>query len=236
MTVTDTDAYYQAVGGAIETYGLTACNQYPANGAFYNANFTDQDGTVSPSWSAYYFSTTPTCNFDVTTSVARDSGILGVSYVSTVGLYNTSGAITASGGYKESCIVFPLFAPCTTGISVMTPSQNFMNEIGLSSPSGAIKLLGAVVTGSGLTATCSGSGCLAAIASMTASSDTIKLSDAAGHTGTILLTGGTASGGLTASCPTPPGSCITAIEGVQGSGDSIIVTDAGGHSGAIVIQ
>jgi hypothetical protein len=235
LTVSDTDAYSLAVGGAIETYGLTACNQYPANGAFYLSSFQDQNGhAVSPSWSATYFSSSPSCSFDATSSVQLDTGLLGITYYqNTINLYNTAGAVTlAGGGSLNICITL---SNCTTGMGSIAPGPNY-NEFSSTTVTSTIKLIGAAVSGAGLTATCTGSGCLAAIKSMTASGSTITLTDAAGHTGTMTLVGATASGGLTASCPSPPGSCITALEQIGFSGDSVIITDAAAHKGYMVVQ
>jgi hypothetical protein len=80
------------------------------------------------------------------------------------------------------------------------------------------------------------------IVSVQASGSTITLKDNGGNTGTITLSGFTASGGLTASAPCVPGpfgTCSTPavyITSFTGSGSSITVTDNGGHTGTITLS
>jgi flagellar basal body rod protein FlgF len=80
------------------------------------------------------------------------------------------------------------------------------------------------------------------IVSVTASGSTITLADDGGHTGTITLSGFTASGGLTAStscvvgsfgqCTYPPAYIVS----FNASGSSITLTDDGGHTGTISLS
>jgi hypothetical protein len=80
------------------------------------------------------------------------------------------------------------------------------------------------------------------ITSVTASGSTITLTDDGGHTGTIALSGFTASGGLTASTTcvvgsfgicTYPAAYITSF---NASGSTITITDDGGHTGTISLS
>ena len=67
FSVSDADNYNMAVGGSVEVYGLTACNQYPLNGVFYTGiTLFDQAGVQSiPTWGSHVATTTPVCSFSV---------------------------------------------------------------------------------------------------------------------------------------------------------------------------
>jgi hypothetical protein len=72
LDVGDTENYYFATGGAVETFGMTGCNDYPSHGVFYSSvAVTDvNDNPEIPSWSRTILSPpadgTPACNFNVT--------------------------------------------------------------------------------------------------------------------------------------------------------------------------
>jgi len=81
-TVDDTAGYYYAVGGAVEAYGLTSCNQFPRNGVFYyNISLYDQNQQqASTTWTPNVQSDAdPFCAFNVT------------STPSTINLYHNDG-------------------------------------------------------------------------------------------------------------------------------------------------
>lgn len=67
----DPDDMDQAFSGAVETYGLSVCSDFPATGVFYTSvSLTDQSGTVSPSWSNISISANqvPNCNFSISST------------------------------------------------------------------------------------------------------------------------------------------------------------------------
>jgi len=70
FSVSDTDNYNLGVGGAVEVYGLTACNQYPLNGVFYTGiTLFDAAGVqTTPSWTPHVATTTPVCSFSVSST------------------------------------------------------------------------------------------------------------------------------------------------------------------------
>jgi len=74
-SVSDTQAYFWATGGAVEVYGLTACNQFPKNGVFYSGiALYDQNGLVTPNWhDTVQAGLSPSCNFRVATTATTDS-------------------------------------------------------------------------------------------------------------------------------------------------------------------
>ena len=56
-------------GGVLEAYSVTACNQYPADGAiaFTNIALLDQNGNpMQPNWSPWVGGVTPACGYSVT--------------------------------------------------------------------------------------------------------------------------------------------------------------------------
>ena len=68
LTWTDTNNYTQVVGGAIEVYGLTSCNQFPDSAISYGLdNIEYYGGTLATfNWFAYYDSDNdPACSFSV---------------------------------------------------------------------------------------------------------------------------------------------------------------------------
>jgi hypothetical protein len=68
LTAVDTANYFDGVGGAVEVYGLTTCDQFPGTGVFYTGiSLYDQFATkVTPSWGGFVQSgTNPACNFGV---------------------------------------------------------------------------------------------------------------------------------------------------------------------------
>lgn len=67
LTWNDTQSYTFATGGALEVYGLTACNQYPTTGIFYTGiTLYDNSGQLSPSWTNYTAGgLNPSCNFSL---------------------------------------------------------------------------------------------------------------------------------------------------------------------------
>jgi len=70
-TARDTDNYSDGVGGAMEIWNLTSCNQLPAYGVSYtNVSFVDSWGSpVTPSWYSYYdTSVVPQCGYQVSWS------------------------------------------------------------------------------------------------------------------------------------------------------------------------
>lgn len=71
MTWTDTIAYYDAVGGAVEVKNLTSCDQYPQTGVFFSGISLQENGqSVTPSWNHTINpnSESPSCNFKVTST------------------------------------------------------------------------------------------------------------------------------------------------------------------------
>lgn len=53
--VPSADAFVKATKGAVEVYGLTACNQYPTNGIFFTdaALYNGSMSQVFPTWTKY---------------------------------------------------------------------------------------------------------------------------------------------------------------------------------------
>jgi len=118
---------------------------------------------------------------------------------------------------------------------------------GISSVVSAINLYANPNLSAGLIAGPPSGGCgltncpTAGIYSISASGSTITLKDNGGHTGTITLTGGTATGSFTASipsggcgltnCPPPLLYSITAT-----GGTAIAVKDGAGHTGTITLS
>lgn len=72
MTWTDTVAYFWAVGGAVEVYDITNCDQYPQAGVVYSdISLKDASGQpVTPTWvdSINPNNQSPSCDFNVTTT------------------------------------------------------------------------------------------------------------------------------------------------------------------------
>lgn len=112
-TITDADNYNWATGGAVEVYGLGACNQYPDTGVFYRGDslWNSTGALQSPNWSTEIQpGISPSCGFNVgtTTYTVSDlynqppppppltTGISGPSVVTTKGTYTWTA--TPSGG------------------------------------------------------------------------------------------------------------------------------------------
>lgn len=107
------DTYNWATGGAVEVYGLTACNQYPDTGVLYRGDSLWNNAGVlqSPGWSTTVQpGISPSCGFNVgtTTYTVSDfynrppppppltTGISGPGVVTTKGNYTWTA--TPSGG------------------------------------------------------------------------------------------------------------------------------------------
>jgi hypothetical protein len=70
-TKTNTQSFYDAVGGAVEVYGLTTCSQFPSTGIFFNgiAVYNSAGVQVTPSWTNIVTSgLTPSCGYSATSS------------------------------------------------------------------------------------------------------------------------------------------------------------------------
>jgi hypothetical protein len=130
LTVTDTDNYYIAVGGAVEIrggsgLGLTSCDQYPMDGVFYSGiSLYDQNRSqISPTWfGAVQPATDPSCNFNVTSTatsvnlfhnpcgpncVTASGGLTAANYCGLTGPDPQITSVTGSGGnaitLKDKC-------------------------------------------------------------------------------------------------------------------------------------
>ncbi len=196
LTVTDTQDYRVAVGGAVEVRGgggrgISSCDQYPINGVFYSGlSVLDQNGTQqSPSWFGTIQSgTDPSCNFDTTfttSSVSLYHNPCGPNCVT------ASGGLTAHGG-NGLCSPGTITAVTASGSTAINLKDSCGNT-------GTMTLSGATASG-GLTAH-GGNGLCSpgSITAVTASgSSAINLKDSCGNTGIMTLSGATATGGLTA--------------------------------------
>jgi hypothetical protein len=70
-TRTNTQNFYDAVGGAVEVYGLTTCSQFPSTGIFFSgiAVYNSAGAQVTPSWYHNLASgLTPSCGYNVTST------------------------------------------------------------------------------------------------------------------------------------------------------------------------
>ena len=68
VSLDDDDRFYLAVGGAVEVYNISSCNQYPQDGiSFTNLKLWDDNWSqITPSWGEVVDDTvTPQCDFDV---------------------------------------------------------------------------------------------------------------------------------------------------------------------------
>jgi len=75
------------------------------------------------------------------------------------------------------------------------------------------------------------------ITEVTASGNTITIKDSGGHTGTMTLSGATASGGLTACDPSFAGCANgSSIYSVVAQSNTIGLQDHGGHHGYIMLS
>jgi hypothetical protein len=65
--ITDYDNYTNAVGGSVEVYNLTSCDDFPGGSFFYRISLSDQNGQVaSPNWAGYVQGNpNPSCYFRV---------------------------------------------------------------------------------------------------------------------------------------------------------------------------
>jgi hypothetical protein len=236
LPVEDDQFYEEAVGGAVEEHGLTACSAFPVNGlAFKGEQLISNGAEISPVWSDTLMDpTAPSCSFGATMSVDTVTGFFGTTYQSTITLSENPEPVTALGTATASCPSLP--EQCTATFSGISASGAVITFT--SNTTTTIKLSGATASGS-LSASCGSSTgqCTAGIVSITGSGSTIRLEDSGGHVGTITLTGATASGGLTASCPSQPASCTPFIVGVKAEGSNVlVVTDNQGHTGNLVLQ
>jgi hypothetical protein len=232
LSASDVQAYSQAVGGAVEVYGLTSCDQYPINGVSYSAIalYGSSGNTVVPSWSGgIQPSLNPFCGFNVSSAATTISL---AHNIPTTSVRATGVGLTAS----TSCGL------CTTPavINSVTASGSVITFRDNGGHTGTINLNGATATG-GLTASLPFCLCAqppAVIRSIVASNHTITLTDNGGHTGTITVTGtalNSLSGGLIASrpycaCSQPPAAIVaTSAAGTNGFN----LADNGGNRGYI---
>lgn len=225
LTVTDSNNYQLALGGAVEVYGLTSCDQFPVNGVSFSSIslLNHRSMTLTPTWTPTIQSgASPSCGFNVT------------STATSVNLFHNAASITASGGLTANagnCLVdcqppYIVAVTATTGTGIVV-KDNYGHT-------GTIVLKGASGSG-GLTA--STGTCLvdcqpAFIVAVTGTSGAgILVKDNYGHSGSIALTGAIASGGLTASAGNCVVDCIAPdINSVTASGgNGIIMTDNYGN-------
>jgi hypothetical protein len=189
LNVVDTENYWWGVGGSVEVYNLTSCDQFPINGVRYTTvSLYDQNGVkVSPGWThSIQSNLSPQCGFGLS------------STVSSVNLNHNPARVTASGGLSASCGI-----TCSNAwIGSISASGNQITVRDNGGHTGIITLTGFTASG-GLGASCGITCSNAWIVSITASGgNTITVRDNGGHTGIITLTGARASGGLVASCGT----------------------------------
>jgi hypothetical protein len=219
LTVTDNAEYRWATGGAVEVYGLTSCDEYPANGIYYTGIALKDSSlnALSPAWANVTpAAPNPSCNFAV------------ASNASTVSLFHNPQSRLALGGLVGNCgqlCSTPAIKSIQASGSTITLQDN-------GGHTGTITLTGFTASG-GLTASCGQLCNGGVINSVTASgTNVITLVDQAGHTGHITLTGATASGGFTGSCGVtcgPPG--VAAI--VAGGGNGLNMNDTYNHYGIL---
>jgi hypothetical protein len=72
--IRDSDQYQWAFGGAVEVYGLSACNQYPRTGVYFSSiSLSDQTGSgVLPAWLDWVQPDLhPQCGFDVSSTTYK---------------------------------------------------------------------------------------------------------------------------------------------------------------------
>jgi hypothetical protein len=72
-TIVDIQNYHDAVGGVVEVYNLTSCDQFPADGVFFTgiSLFNSSGQQVTPSWSHFLQSSpNPSCDFAVTSTAS----------------------------------------------------------------------------------------------------------------------------------------------------------------------
>ena len=220
LTATDTYNYWWGVGGSVEVYGLTSCDQFPTNGVFFNniALYDQNSVLLSPNWTrSMQGNPSPSCSFGVT------------STTTTVNLLHNPATVTATGGLAASC------ASLCNGawLTQVTASGNQLTWRDNQGHTGVMTLAGATASGS-FSASC---GLLCSnswIRSITVGSpSTIRLTDNGGHVGTITLSGATVSGpGLGASCGvTCSNAWISRTYGYGANGFQIF--DNGGNRGYI---
>ena len=73
FAVDDTTAYYDAVGGSVEVFNLTSCNEFPSTGILFSgiALYDQSNNQVTPSWNKNLQSpVSPSCGFNVDTTFA----------------------------------------------------------------------------------------------------------------------------------------------------------------------
>lgn len=232
LTATDTQGYFQAVGGSVEVYNITSCDQYPITGISFGSIglFNPAGGAVVPSWTRLMQGNlSPSCSFGVTTAPTTVT----LAHNPATTSVRASGAGLSASVQCGLCSTPAVINSVTASGSVITFRDN-------GGHSGTINLTGATASG-GLTASlppCLCSQPPAVIRSMVASNHTITLTDNGGHTGTITVTGATlnsVSAGLVASlpvcaCSQPPASIVKAAAwGTNG----FALSDNGGHQGYI---
>jgi hypothetical protein len=189
LTKTDTYNYQWGVGGSVEVYNLTSCDQFPIRGVFYsNIKLYDQNNVLlSPNWSRTQpVNPSPSCSFGVT------------SAPTTVNLFHNPATVTAIGGLTASCSSStPL---CTSAwLTSVTASGNTITWRDNGGHTGVTTLTGATASG-GFTARCTAIFCTTfGITSISASGNTITVSGTGGS-GAITLTGATAAGSVVGSC------------------------------------
>jgi hypothetical protein len=96
--IDDTSAYPYAVGGSVEAFNLTSCNELPATGIFYTGItlYDQSNNLVTPHWNKnLQFGVSPSCGFKVDTTSA------------TVSLYDDVGvAVSVSGPRTDTAYAY----------------------------------------------------------------------------------------------------------------------------------
>jgi hypothetical protein len=234
LTVVDSNNYQLALGGAVEVYGLTSCDQFPANGVSFSSIslLNHRSMALTPAWSpAVQSNTSPSCGFGVT------------STASSVNLAHNAQSLTASGGVTAhapgsctppSCVPNAfIVSMVATGGSTIAVKDNWGNTgtialHGMTASGGLTANVGSCVPSIGVT--CPAAGIISEVAT---GATGIVIKDNYGHSGSISLSGGSASLGLVAQqvgC-SPTSGCATAMitADTASGGNGIILADNFGH-------
>jgi hypothetical protein len=164
--------------------------------------------------------------------------------------FATGGAVEAYN--MDVCDRYPINGTAYSGVSLhdkngvhLTPTWAKLVQSGLNpscrfnvtATASTVSLAHNTVTitaSGGLDAYCSGLCVPSVIKSISASGHSITFTSMAGGVGTMTLSGFTASGGLSSTCP-PLMSCTSITSMTATGGNTITVKDSGGHTGTITL-
>lgn len=139
-SVYDTESYFDAVGGAVEVYGLTSCSQYPYDGVSYSQiQLYDSSNTlVTPLWWASMASSpSPSCSFGMTStsstvSLTHNPAPPIVSSVSTSpspAVQYTPNTLTINGsGFNTSNVVVQLVGSASSSCPTACTPTSFTTK------------------------------------------------------------------------------------------------------------